>query len=68
MRDPPQRPVALVESASLPEQSLQVTRLDRLGAIAAARGSGPAIIVLGEVLRERAGAHARLGELLRKAG
>jgi uroporphyrin-III C-methyltransferase len=48
---PGNRPAALVENASLPEETRHVARLDQLGALAARLGSGPAIIVLGEVLK-----------------
>jgi len=50
---PPGRPVALVEDASLPSQLQQVARLDQLGRLAHKLGGGPAIIVLGEVLRDK---------------
>lgn len=46
------RPVALVENASLPTEAQHIARLDQLGVLAAALGSGPAIIVLGEVLKQ----------------
>jgi uroporphyrin-III C-methyltransferase len=48
---PGHRPAALVESASLPEETRHVARLDQLASLATRLGSGPAIIVLGEVLR-----------------
>lgn len=50
---PAGRPVALVENASLPGEARHVARLDQLGPLAARLGGGPAIIVLGEVLRDR---------------
>jgi siroheme synthase len=50
---PAGRPVAVIENASLPGETQHLGRLDQLGALAARLGSGPAIIVLGEVLRER---------------
>ena len=50
---PAGRPVAVIENASLPDETQYVGRLDQLGALAAHLGSGPAIIVLGEVLRDR---------------
>jgi uroporphyrin-III C-methyltransferase len=50
---PPGRPVALVENASLAGEAQHVARLDEIGMLAARLGGGPAIIVLGEVLRER---------------
>lgn len=50
---PPSRPCALVESASLPGEVQHIARLDQLGDLACRLGGGPAIIVLGEVLRGR---------------
>jgi len=47
---PGARPVALVENASLAGESRRVGRLSRLGQMAQSLGSGPAIIVLGDVL------------------
>jgi uroporphyrin-III C-methyltransferase len=47
---PGTRPVALVENASLPGESRRIGTLARLGELAQSLGSGPAIIVLGEVL------------------
>ena len=71
------RPVALVENASLPGETQHIARLDRLGAIAARLGGGPAIIVLGEILRNRLAvastdmpdnsAQCELHDLLRRA-
>ena len=49
----PDRPVAVIENASLPNEAQHIGRLDQLAALAARLGGGPAIIVLGEVLRER---------------
>jgi uroporphyrin-III C-methyltransferase len=46
-------PVALVESASLPESQVRYGTLATLADLAAASGSGPAVILLGEVLREK---------------
>ena len=44
-------PVALVENASLPSQSVLLTRLDLLGLSAkAALGDGPALILVGQAL------------------
>ncbi|MBX6393191.1 MAG: uroporphyrinogen-III C-methyltransferase [Burkholderiales bacterium] len=46
-------PVALVESASLPEAAVRYGVLSELPALAASCGNGPALILLGEVLREK---------------
>lgn len=46
-------PVALVESASLPDARARYTTLAALPALAAQVGDGPAMILLGEVLREK---------------
>jgi uroporphyrin-III C-methyltransferase len=46
-------PVALVESASLPQSQVRYGTLATLPHLAAAAGSGPAVILLGDVLRER---------------
>lgn len=48
---PPSTPVALVESASLPDQAVIRTRLDLLPIAARSLGSGPGIILVGEALR-----------------
>lgn len=71
---PADRPVALVENASLPGEAQHIARLDQLGALAARLGGGPAIIVLGEILRERltaatmdTSAQDELRDLLRRA-
>lgn len=50
---PAGRPVAVIENASLPGETQHLGRLDQLGTLSARLGSGPAIIVLGEVLRDR---------------
>ena len=50
---PPSTPVALVESASLPSESRCFGTLAGLEALAATVGTGPVVIVLGEVLREQ---------------
>ena len=47
---PGQRPVALVENASLAGETRHIGTLSQLGELAQALGNGPAIIVLGEVL------------------
>ena len=49
----PGRPVALVESASLPGEAQHVARLDQLGELSLRLGAGPAIIVVGEILRDK---------------
>lgn len=63
---PGDRPVAVIEKASLPEQRLLTGRLDRLERmIAANRVTGPALLVIGDVVR-----HAdadKLTELARPA-
>jgi uroporphyrin-III C-methyltransferase len=46
-------PVALVESASLPGMHVQYGTLEQLALLAAGAGSGPTIILLGDVLREK---------------
>jgi uroporphyrin-III C-methyltransferase len=50
----PQEPAAVVSNASLPNQDVRVTTLERLGA-AAAESSAPAILVVGENVGLRAG-------------
>lgn len=47
----PARAVAIVENASLPDMRVIGGRLDRLAALAAGIGNGPALIVIGEVVR-----------------
>jgi uroporphyrin-III C-methyltransferase len=66
----PQTPVALVEDASLPQARVLTGALVDLPRLAGALGSGPAVIVLGEVVRALdAGALARspLRSLLKRA-
>jgi uroporphyrin-III C-methyltransferase len=49
---PGDTPVALVENASLPTESVLLTRLDLLGLSAkAALGDGPALLLIGEAMR-----------------
>jgi len=62
-------PVALVENASLPERRILFGALRDLPRLARETGVGPAVIVLGEVLREAAEFDARMAvsELLRRA-
>jgi len=52
----PSTPVALVENASRPDVALASGTLASLPALAAARGNGPALIVVGEVVRDAAAA------------
>ena len=55
-------PVALVENASLPSQSVLLTRLDLLGLSAkAALGDGPALILVGQALSAATEAQALAG-------
>jgi uroporphyrin-III C-methyltransferase len=49
----PETPVAIVESASLPQARLRYGTLQGLAGLAARVGAGPSMILLGEVLRER---------------
>ena len=67
----PQASVALVENASLPEARVRVGTLAGLPALAKTLGSGPAVIVLGEVLRGAQSAaatpSAELRSLLKRA-
>lgn len=46
-------PVALIESASLPDARVSYATLGELPTLASRSGSGPAVILLGEVLREK---------------
>lgn len=55
---PPATPVALVESATLPEERRVFTTLAALAAEALARASGPVVMAVGEVFRERAALEA----------
>ncbi len=50
---PAATPVAIVESASLPDSRVVYGTLGTLPALAATVTTGPALILLGEVLRER---------------
>ena len=61
-------PVALVENASLPECRIRFGTLRDLPRLARAAGSGPAVIVLGEVLRAAAQSSSRaITRLLKRA-
>ncbi len=48
---PAQRPIALIESVSCPEERVIAGVLDDLPALAARLGDGPAIMIVGEVAR-----------------
>jgi uroporphyrin-III C-methyltransferase len=65
----PDTPVALVENASLPGEQCLFGRLRDLGSLASQLGAGPALIVLGEVLREQVASRQALapGAGVRKA-
>ncbi len=64
-------PLALVENASLPGSRILTGTLEHLARLAGSLGSGPAVVVLGEVVRaaQAAGASlpARLRPLLKRA-
>lgn len=45
-------PVAIAESVSLPQETLAAGRLDELPRLAAQRGDGPAVVLIGEVWRQ----------------
>jgi uroporphyrin-III C-methyltransferase len=67
---PPDTPIALVENASLPRAQVRTGTLHDLPRLAQATGPGPAVIVLGEVLRDAQSAGAlpaELRSLLRRA-
>jgi uroporphyrin-III C-methyltransferase len=49
---PPSTPVALIENASRDDRVVTAGTLASLPALAAARGNGPALIVVGEVVRD----------------
>lgn len=53
---PASTPIAVVEDASLPSLSIACGTLGALAQMAAARGAGPALILLGEVCAEAAAA------------
>jgi uroporphyrin-III C-methyltransferase len=61
----PGMPIAIVESASLPGSRVRYGTLRELPALAAQVGEGPAVIFLGEVLRERAAAHEVVEDMRR---
>jgi uroporphyrin-III C-methyltransferase len=51
---PASTPVALVESATLPEEKRLFTTLEALAAAALPRATGPVVLCVGEVFRDRA--------------
>jgi uroporphyrin-III C-methyltransferase len=60
---PPTTPVAVVQSASLPQQRHAVTTLGELAATIAAEGlASPSVIVVGDVVRGVAAAGAAVGQ------
>jgi len=61
-------PVAIVENASLPQARTVYGRLGELPALVAQTGSGPALIVLGEVLSEALSAARRATARKARAG
>jgi uroporphyrin-III C-methyltransferase len=66
----PQTPVALVENASLPGARVVAGTLAGLPGLAQALGSGPAVVILGEVLQAAQGGaltQAELGSFLKRA-
>lgn len=64
---PASTPVAVIESASLPGEQWHFGTLIELETLAGNTGTGPAIIVLGEVLRERGEAQSRMRGLLSRS-
>ena len=65
----PSTPVAIVENASIADERCLVGTLGELAQLAAALGGGPAIVVIGQVLREKLAAarNERLPTRLRRA-
>mgnify|MGYP001570908027 CR=1 FL=1 len=61
----PDMPVALVENASLEDSRSVTGTLARLEALAATRGAGPAVILLGRVLAKAALSRREVAELVR---
>ena len=57
-------PVAVVENASLPNGAVKYCTLDRLPETAASIGNGPAVILLGDVLRDKLTAQRELAQSL----
>lgn len=65
---PGSTPVAMVENASLPNETVILTRLDLLGLTAdAALGSGPALILIGDAVADRTPVTARAAGLAMQA-
>jgi uroporphyrin-III C-methyltransferase len=58
---PADRPVVLVENATLPQQRVRATRLSGLAQAAAGLGDGPALLLVGEVYRALLDAQAGAG-------
>jgi len=50
----PETPVAIVESASLPDEKYVTTRLDLLPIAARSLGNGPALLLIGKAIRPKA--------------
>ena len=65
---PPQTPVALVESATLPGERRLFTTLGQLQAADLPRAAGPVVMCVGEVFRERAALDEIGRELLTRQG
>lgn len=64
---PPSTPVAVVQSASLPEAAVHSGTLCDLAVLAAEAGEGPAIILLGDVLSDRLAARALAADVRPRA-
>jgi uroporphyrin-III C-methyltransferase len=64
---PAHTPVAIVESASLPEARVTYGTLASLPSLARGVAAGPALILLGEVLRERVGEIQRVADVRLRA-
>lgn len=60
---PPDTPVALAESVSLPGQMLVAGKLENLERLAARRGGGPALVLIGAVLAQF-GVRARIASTI----
>jgi len=64
----PATPVALVENASRPDQAVFTGILAALPALAAERGNGPALILVGEVCRDLASTRSAVPAARRAVG
>jgi siroheme synthase len=53
-KKPPSTPVALVESATLPQEHRSLTTLQALAATPLPRAEGPVVVCVGEVFRDAA--------------